>query len=163
MNWYERKLRKQAGQTGSDAHQDWWEEALGDVQRYLTDPYECRVYITDGPDKISVSITLIHIFMGVVSWQDFWKFGKNERSAARATFKKVSEIAEKIVGEFGDGSKPTQLLHTYLREACRFIDPQHKPTSRIPHIDWAREQEGETDWRNSLYGNRYPTQDIDGF
>lgn len=161
MNWYSRELRKQA-ETGSSSNQDWWLEELGDVQRYLTDPYECRVYATTGADKITVSITLVHVFMGVVSWQDFWKFGKHESAAAKSTFKKVSAIAKKVVDDFTDGSKPTQLLHTYLREETRFIDVEHKPESRIPSIDWAREQKGVTDWRNSLYGNRYPT-DISGF
>jgi len=151
MSWYK---------GANKGWQDGWEETFGDVQRYIYDAYTARVFITNlANEKITVSVSLVMIQTGHTMWQDFWRYDISEVALARATFKKVSDITGKIFDEFRYNDIPNPMLHSYLREALRHIDLKHKPKSRIPSVDWAREHDGVTDWRSSIYGNRYPKSD----
>jgi hypothetical protein len=76
--------------------------------------------------------------------------------SAKSTYKRIIAAADKVFEDFRSNEIPNNLLHTYLREAVRFIDLEYKPSCRIPSVDWAREQQGVADWRNSIYGTRYP-------
>lgn len=154
MNWY--RTAEQFN-SSEDGRQVGWEDAMGDIQRYSYDPYTVRIYKTIVADeKITLALTLSHIWSGGIVWQDFWCFRINEKQKAQTTYQKVTKAADTVFQEFRSNEIPNNLLHTYLREAVRFIDLEHKPTSRIPYIDWAREQNGVADWRNSIYGTRYP-------
>jgi hypothetical protein len=145
MSWY-KVAQSQKG----------WEDTLGDIQRYLYDAYQCRVYITTMPKKITVSAALAHNTYGHVMWQDYWKYDPNESDKARSTFSQVKKAVKEVFDEFKTNEIPNPSLHSYLREAVRFIDIEHKPESRIPWVDNARDKECVKDWRNSIYGNRYP-------
>lgn len=154
MSWYK------------EAQEGWqksYKDVLGDVQRYLYDAYECRVYLTKMAKKTTVSITLAHYQLGHVVWQDFWNYKPNETEKATSTFEAINKASKKIFNDFKTNAIPNPMLHSYLREGVRFIDIQHKPTCRIPSVDWAREHSCVTDWRNSIYGNRYPNEEISGF
>jgi hypothetical protein len=152
LNWY--KIAQVAG------WQEGWDETLGDIQRYIYDAYTARVFITKlASEKITVSVSLYHMQNGTCMWQDFWRFKTNESAKAKACYNKVKQATEKVIQTFKTNDIPNPMIHSYLREECRFISPESKPTSRIPHVDWAREQKGVEDWRNSIYGTRYPMPD----
>lgn len=152
MNWF--KTAQQSYQRGTVS-------TMGDIQRYLYDAYAGRVFITRTAKKITVSLTLAHQQFGTVCYQDFWRYELNEESKAKSTFNKVSSVVGDIFADFKTNDIPNANLHAYLREGVRDIDLEHKPTSRIPSVDWAREQHGEKDWRSLIYGTRYP--EVDGF
>lgn len=154
MNWYK---KASSTNTSDDGRQKGWEDIMGDIQRYIYDPYQVRVYLTKvGEDKYALSLTLSHIWSGGIVWQDFWRYNIKEPTIAKKTYRDVSKAADKIFQDFRSNEIPNNLLHTYLREAVRHIDLEHKPSSRIPSVDWAREQDGHADWRTSIYGTRYP-------
>ena len=141
-------------------YQSGWTDTLGDVQRYSYDAYCGRVYITNlANKKITVSVQLNHLQEGTCMWQDFWRYEVAEESKARNTFNMVKKAVGKVFDDFKTNDIPNPMLHTYMREAVRNIDIQHKPTSRIPWVDWARSKSCVEDWRKSIYGNRYPESD----
>lgn len=161
MHWHNRqkeleKLAQNFNEDSTMRNQLGWMDSIGDAQRYSYDPYDCRVFITKMANKITVSITLMHYFMGGVMWQDFWHFEPGQYKSAKKTYNSVKKAAHDVFNQFQGRTIPTALVHSYLREAVRFIDPEARPTTRIPYIDWSREQPGVSDWRNSIYGNRYP-------
>lgn len=161
-NWY-KKASTEYTVKSQDGRQQGYEDTLGDVQRYIYDPYIVRVFITKLADKkVTVSINLMHNWSGMMAWQDFWKYDITDGAEAVRTYKKVTKAAADVFESFRTNEIPNNLLYSHLREAVRYIDLSHKPTSRIPHVDWAREQKGTADWRSSIYGTRYPDT-IDGF
>jgi hypothetical protein len=149
MSWYKEAKSSQKG----------WTDSLGDVQRYLYDAYDCRVFITKMAHKATVSLTLAHLQYGHVMYQDFWRYSVDEMTSARKTFQQVKTAVDKVFQDFRTNEIPNPSLHSFLREAVRHIDLEHKPDSRIPFVDWARDKDGVKDWRNSIYGNRYPMAD----
>lgn len=148
-NWY-----KIASQTG-------WTDTFGDIQRYALDPYKCEVYLTKTDRKITVSVNVAHEMYGLVVFQDFWKFSLGEGATAKTVYGQVIDNVKRIFHLFESSETPNNMLHANIREAVRYISPEHKPSTRIPFIDAARHEKGEHDWRSSIYGTRYPH--IDGF
>lgn len=151
MNWYK-----------TATYQKEWHDDFGPMQRYVYDSYEGSVHLTKTSKKCTVAVTMCHKMFGHVMWQDFWLYELNEEMQAQRTFKQVKEITQQVFDTFRTNEIPNPMLHSYLREALRHIDVVHKPTSRIPFVDWAKEQDGVSDWRSSIYGTRYP-KDTDGF
>jgi hypothetical protein len=156
MSWY----RQPSEVSDRNDHQHGWMTDLGDVQRYSYDPYQVRVYITTLPKReITIAMTLHHVWSGGIIYQDYWRFDLKEKSAAQTCFKKVCKAAEGVIEHFRIADSPNSLIVPHIREATRFIELDRKPSCRIPYIDWAREHAGVKDWRNSIYGNRYPATD----
>jgi hypothetical protein len=155
MAWYGKMIKASSG-----GWQDGFDETLGDVQRYLYDAFTMRVYITKlAGKKYTVSCSLYHLQEGICMWQDFWRFEATEGDKARRVYKEVSTAVKKVCEDFKTNDIPNPMLHTYMREAVRFIAPEAKPSCRIPHVDWARSIPCESDWRKTLYPNRYPESD----
>ncbi len=147
MNWLQ--LSKTASQEG-------WSEQFGEVQRFALDAYRCNVYLTKTSHKLAVSVSVNHDMFGLNIYQEFWKYELNEDSSARSTYNKAKTIVAEIFDEFQITEEPNLNLHSRIREAVRDLDKEHKPTTRVPWINAARDVEGVSDWRKSLYGTRYP-------
>jgi hypothetical protein len=152
LNWYK------VGQAGG--WQEGWRDDFGDIQRYIYDAYDCRVYMSKlANEKITVSVSMAHLQYGHIMYQDFWKFDVNDLSSARATYSKVKTAVSDVFEQFRSNDIPNNLLHSYIREKIRYIDIDKKPETRIPCIEWAKSQPGVSDWRSSIYGTRYPIGD----
>jgi hypothetical protein len=159
---YELKHHKSSRSTTTrgDGWQEGWDDTFGDVQRYLYDSYVCRVYATKlAGKKITVSVSLLHLQEGICMWQDFWRFEPTEASAARAVYSEVKKAMADVFEHFKTNAIPNNLLFPHMREACREIAPDKKPSCRIPMVDAARKIQNTTDWRESIYGTRYPESD----
>jgi hypothetical protein len=133
-----------------------WTDQFGEVQRYALDSYRCDVFLTQTNQKYAVSVAVNHDMFGLTVFQEFWKYGLDERQKAEATFSEAKKIVSGIFADFRSSEEPNALLHTYIREAVRHLDADHKPSTRIPWVNNARHVDGEHDWRSSIYGTRYP-------
>ena len=155
MSWYARQIT-----ASSQGWQEGYDDTFGDVQRYLYDAYTARVYITKIADKkITVSVGLYHLQEGTCMYQDWWRFSPDEEGKARRVWNEVKAEVDKVFEDFKTNNMPNPLLHTHIREATRFIAPENKPSSRVPLVDYARSLTCVTDWRQTLYPNRYPESD----
>jgi hypothetical protein len=161
MSWYSKKIAQSTNPADTgEGWQEGSEETFGDVQRYLYDSYVCRTYITKlAGKKITISLSLLHLQEGISMWQDFWRFGTDEEALARKIYEQIKKAMQEVYDHFKTNTIPNNLLYTFMREAVREIAPEHKPSTRIPHLDWNRKNPKVTDWRHSIYGNRYPESD----
>lgn len=169
MNWY---LKSQLFSSTplvktASFSQEEWGFAYGDHQRWVIDTYEVRLFLTKTKDKISISLNVFHYHLGMMIYQDFWKYGLDEESAAKSTFKKMKKKASEIESLFTSGddyNSPNSNIANHLRAEFWDIDREHLAKSNIPHINYARQKATyEKDWRSSIYGNRYPTGETSGF
>lgn len=151
MSWF--RKASNGWQYGED-------DILGDVQRYLYDAYQARVFITNlAGKKITVSVSLYLAQFGTCVWQDFWRFDTNEEKSARECYKKVSKATSKVFDDFKTNVIPNPMIYTHLRNEVLPIFPEKRPTSRNIVLDQSRRLETVQDWRSSIYGNRYPESD----
>lgn len=165
MGWYKQASKHHAPVSeGSGKMQDSWIANLGDYQRWVVDAYTASAYLTKTNYKISVAITVNKVHLGTIMLQMFWKYSLDEESAARKTYKEICKALNKIFGELADQEAPSALYESMIRHDCGQIDKEHIAKTTIPHINWAQDVKYERDWRNSIYGNRYPKpEETNGF
>lgn len=140
---------------------------LGDHQRWVLDTYEVRLFLTKTKEKISISLNVFHYHLGMMMFQDFWKYGLDEEAKAKSSFSKMKAKADEIKDLFTSGddfNSPNLNIANHLRTEFWEIDREHLAKSNIPHINYSRQKATyEKDWRSSIYGNRYPTGETSGF
>ena len=144
--------------------QDEWLSSMGDFQRAPTDAYQCFVHLSETDYKISVCVSIMTQHTGTMMLQMFWKYGLNEKDAAKKTYEKVKKTVAGIIQEIAKTESPSALFEGMVRVDCLKIDPDKIAKSTIPHINWSYQTKYERDWRSSIYGNRYPhPNEIHGF
>lgn len=144
--------------------QESWQTNLGDYQRWVVDAYTASAYLTETKYKITVGITVNKVHLGTVMFQTFWKFKHNEMDKAKKTYKQVKEAVAKIFDELADTESPSSLYESMIRHDCHNIDVEHREDSTIPQGNYIKRYQAERDWRNSIYGTRYPKPtDYHGF
>jgi hypothetical protein len=157
MNWYK---------TASFS-QDSWEYNFGDYQRWVVDGYEVKVFMTSMPRQHTVSMQVYNWNNGSMRFQQFWRYDGDAKSECKDMYDKVVTACKEVVDIFtnGEGEQaPNVLIVSYLRKRTLELDRNAVAKTNIPHINYALDKaEYGEDWRQNLYGNRYPTGDTTGF
>jgi hypothetical protein len=169
MSWYK---KAQVGPIEStlkipDFDQKVWSFTTGDYQRWVIDTYETRLYLTKTAKMVVISLNIWNWHNSTMVFQDFWKFKVSEETKAKTVFANMIKAAQTVLEKFMGGENsdtPNNLLFPSLRTACWNVNRDNLAKTNIPHINYARQKGNyESDWRKSLYGNRYPTGETSGF
>lgn len=165
MNWYKRS--QTAIIKTSSFKQDEWGHSFGDYQRWVIDAYEVRLFKTKTPRLIAISLNIWNSHLGEMTFQEFWKYGLNEESKAGSAYKKMITVAEDVTKQFTSGEDhdaPNNQIANVLRKRLWEVDREHLAKSNIPSVNYSREKATYVeDWRSSIYGNRYPTEETSGY
>jgi len=160
MTWYKKaKIGKNLTKTASIS-QDSWSYDLGDFQRWVVDSFSIEVFKTGLSDSNTISVNIYNRYVGTMVYQEFWKYGLNEKSKQAKTYKSIIKTCEEV-SEYlmlpENESQPKNMLTPMLRAKLWEIDREHMPQSNIPHINYYRDKVTPvSDWRSSIYGTRYP-------
>ena len=166
-NWYKQtKLTKQASsQTSpflkqeSDAgadNQTANDVKLFDVKRYNMDSYSIRISISKTEKKYSVAIVVNNEFLGGLSWSVFWSYELNEFKDAKKTYLELNKLSKDTLTKMVDEEIPTAILFPMLKSGIENVDPLGRIMSHIPSINYSRRYSTSPDWRENIYGKRYP-------
>ena len=129
-----------------------------DIQRYVMDSYMSKVAISKTNNKITVSITVAHGFLGTITWDEYWYYDLNEIDKAHKTYKAINKILKDTMEKFVDEEIPTPMFWAFLRKETDKIDPEGRQRINIPVLNYSRRYSDlhNPDWRSNLYGTRYP-------
>ena len=101
MAWYKRAFSttKVVNTETKSTLQDEWVVNLGDFQRAPTDAYQCFVHISETNYKVTVCVSILTMHTGTMMLQMFWKYGLDEKAAAKKTYEKLKSVVSDIVEE----------------------------------------------------------------
>jgi len=136
---------------------------LGNFQRYVCDSQTVKIFMTKTVKKIAISLITTHTYLGTAGWSIYWEFNLDQMKEAKKIFKKVCEIARDVTEYFITKEIPTVSFHATLRQRFKEIEREDVIRTNIPIINYSYDIPYETDWRSSIYGNRYPTYKEDSF
>jgi hypothetical protein len=94
--------------------------------------------------------------LGVASYVQYWHFDENERNAAVKTFEELKKQSNSLVKQVEYEKIPFANVGPMTRAALKHIDVDHKEKSGVLLFNKALQEETAADWRQTLYGNRYP-------
>lgn len=157
MAWYKQASTNKIINTEiSSRLQEEWMASMGDFQRAPTDAYQCYVHLSETNYKITVCVSIMTIHTGTMMLQMFWKYGLNEKAAAKKTYEQIKKQVATVIEEISKTESPSSLFESMVRVDCSKIASDKIARTNIPHINWSQEVKYERDWRSSIYGNRYP-------
>jgi hypothetical protein len=167
MGWYKKTIKTAAKKNTDfgDPESDFLaEDQIGtsgtvfDVQRYVCDYYVTRIAISKTDKKISVTVVINNGMLGNTAWQQYWFYDLDEMKKARKTYNDVVDAAQKVVTLFVKEEIPSSLFWTYIKKNVLDIDPEASQRLNVPVLNYYKRymKDEVLDWRNSIYGNRYP-------
>ena len=164
-NWYVKLFKiassqtssflKQKSEAGSD-NQTANDVMLFDVKRYNMDSYSIRISISKTEHQHSVALVVNNEFMGGLSWNAFWVYGLDEFSLAKKTYLELNEASKETLTKMVNEEVPTSVLCSMIKSSIEKVDPEGRVASNIPSINYARRYPTSPDWRENIYGKRYP-------
>ena len=92
------------------------DENFGDIQRYVFDSYNLRIFLNKTNYKITISLVATHSYLGTVILSLFWSFDKDEESKARSAYREVIKICKETMSEFVKKEIPTNLFFPFIRK-----------------------------------------------
>ncbi len=153
-NWYNKNLIKTASYDYKG--QDIDTQDLADAQRYVLDSYVIKIAKTKNNNKITASLLVTNGYFGEIIWNYYLIFDKNEEGKANSAYKHLKAVTKTTLAQFVEEEIPTSLIHAYIRADLHDYMPEHIAKTHIPIQNYARSIPPVKDWRQSLYGNRYP-------
>ena len=134
---------------------------LADSDRYRTDKYQISASLRGHKDAYSIGCHVFSTQLGLISFSRYWHYELNKKSEADATFDKVCQAIDEIINEVESDRSPMTAVMTRFRVAVSQLDLNHQEKSGVAGFNWYLTVPQERDWTKSLYGNRYPTTDLE--
>jgi hypothetical protein len=164
MSWYKQSQIRDFVKTSFK--QENTEETFGDYQRYVCDAYDVKTYYTTLSNRIAIAINIYNMTTGGCQYQQFWTYSSKEGSRAKATYKEINDKIKEVVAHYTEIEEysPNSMIVSTLKAATWEIDRAGRARSNIPWINYAIDKASyEEDWRQSIYGGRYPKNDSTGY
>jgi len=140
-----------------------FETFIDDSDRYETDMYELLAALTEHDDgKISVVFHIGAAQLGTTSGAEYWHFDKKEQALAEKVYEEIVETTKTMTKKIEQERLQMSLVMPMFRTAMQGIAPEYKEKSGVAWFNHYTLYQGkEPDWRQTLYGNRYPKQKND--
>jgi len=150
-----RKIKLKEKSTFDYKNQNVKDLSFGDIQRYSFDSYDIKVVFSKTNKRYTVSLVIVHVYLGNVVLNLFWSFDLNEFDNAKFLFNKVVEVTKKVIRHFVENEMPTSTFSSFLSKRLQSLKNKEMVRTNIPFINYSYDLEVEGDWRSSIYGNRY--------
>lgn len=134
---------------------------FADVDRYVSDRLECYISMRGSITGYDVAFQVNASQLGIASYVQYWHYQNNEFELAKKTFEAAKEVNKKIIADVEYNKIPFACIGPMTRAALKNIDVEHKEKSGVVQFNTSLRYDNDAaDWRETIYGNRYPGHDI---
>lgn len=124
------------------------------------DGSKIKIQFTESKNQICIVARFLTELYSFPLFEETWIYDKKEMKRAVKTYNRIINVLEDLKADTEDDDLPTPSLQGAAREELRFIDIERKKPLNNRSLEAARHEPGVVDWRNSLYGNRYPATTV---
>lgn len=124
--------------------------------RYGSDSQRIWVFKSANKNEMSVVFELRNERDGILSYSEFWQFKDSEEILANRLYSDLIKIGYGLKEQVEYEHIPIALVAPMFKKAFRGIAISHKEKSNIYGFNWSMEEPYESDWRETIYGARYP-------
>ena len=121
-----------------------------------SDVYVLRIFLRKSEEKYKVRLVLITSILAYPAFEMSWVFDDDEYELASRVFHRVCDEADAIKEDFDQSMMPAPVIAAQLRETVKLISLSHQEETHNLPLDEAKRLAGVSDWRQSIYSNRYP-------
>lgn len=131
-------------------------ETLHDTDRFICDRYELHLVLEGTVQGYSLGFQINASQLGVASTVFYWHYEESELEKARKTFNTVKKISAKLSDQFRYENLPFSLTGPMFKHHLCGVDIAHQEKTGIYVFDRSTMIRNEPDWRETIYGSRYP-------
>lgn len=135
-------------------------DLFADLDRYSSDRMEAYTQLRETTAGYDVSFQVNAAQLGIASYVHYWHYTHEELPQARKTFNQLKKISREISQKVEYEKIPFSVIGPIFRTKLYGIDDDHKESSGLPTFNEAIHVQYEPDWRETIYGNRYPGHNI---
>lgn len=146
--------------TAARYYREDYSDSFADSDRYITDRYDLKLSIVGTKFGYSVSCQVYSIQIGLASYMQYWHYKDSELNEAKKTFSKIKSFTEQIRKYLEFNRHPMVSVLSQFKSHMSPIDIRHQERTGITSVNQAKFLPVADDYRVTLYGNRYPENDI---
>ena len=125
-----------------------------------SDFYELKIYLRrysqDETDFYKIRLLLVGNILAYPALEMVWTFGEEQFELASRVFHRICDESDEIKVEFDSSRMPVATLSAKIREYVKPISSSHQENKHQVPLNEAQKLPGVSDWRQSIYSNRYP-------
>ena len=158
MNWYKNTSRSNLLKKLSwdFKSQEINKIEFGDTMRYTMDSHDINITLNKTDEEIIVSVTMGSAYVGTYILDSFWSFDLGEEERSRKLYGALSDKIKPVLTRFVKERIPTSLLSPFIRKIISELNVSDYVKTNIPIINYSYDLPLEADWRETIYGKRYP-------
>jgi hypothetical protein len=124
----------------------------------FNDGYSCKVQLSENKHQVILTARFLSNIRSMPLYTEMWAYGLEEKGRALKTFNRIVNVVEDLKLDEEDSESVGPTLQGSAREQLRYIDIERKRQTNNRSLEAAKYLDGGvTDWRESIYGNRYPS------
>ncbi len=131
---------------------------LRDTERYKSDAHRIWVFKVANTQGTAVSLEIKNERDGMMIYSDYWHYNKKQENRADKTFQSLVKISEQMKDDFEKQNTPTSLVCPIIRAQTKYLDMPYREKTSLGFFNDGLINETEADWRQTIYGERYPQQ-----
>ncbi len=120
------------------------------------DNHLCELILRKASGKHKIKLTHYSGSFDYAAFQAIWHFNKSEEKLAGKIFDTLAFTLDGINKEHNSSQKHSVALAPMIREAVKPIAESHQYRKNAVALDESDLQSGESNWEQTLYGNKYP-------
>ena len=125
-----------------------------------SDMYELRTFLRrynqDDESFYKIRLLLVSNILAYPALEMSWLFDDEEYELANRVYHRICNEIDEIKIEFDSSRMPVATLAAKIREYVKPISMSHQEKKHQIPLDEAQKLPGVSDWRQSIYSNRYP-------
>ena len=121
-----------------------------------SDVYALRIFLRKSEKGYKIRLVLTSSILAYPALEMAWTFDDDEYELASRVFHRICDEADDIRVHYDSSMAPAATIGAKIREAVKPISANHQEKTNILSIDEAHRLAGVSDWRYSIYANRYP-------
>lgn len=129
---------------------------FADLDRYASDKYDFELFLRETKSGYSIGCCAFHSHIGVAVFTRYWHYKENELNIASKTFEKIKDVAMEVRDDIEYNKKPPATISGMLFHYLANVDSDHRESCGVPSINYSRSYLREPDFRESIYGYKYP-------
>jgi len=120
------------------------------------DNHICELILRKTSDKYKIKLTHYSGSFDYAAFQSIWHFSNREEKTANKVFDTLEFALNGIKDEHNKNQKHSSSLTPMIREAIKPIEENHQYNKNSVTLNESDLQQGESNWQQTLYGNKYP-------
>lgn len=121
-----------------------------------SDVYALRIFLRKFEEGYKIRLVLTSSILAYPALEMAWTFGNDEYELATRVFHRICDETDDAKVHYDGSMAPASTIAAKIREAIKPISANHQEKTNILSIDEAHRLQGVSDWRYSIYANRYP-------